>query len=115
MYIDILPNDNLDEAVMATFSEKGDQRKISRIKMWLKQEWQWCAICGFNDDEICSASTVQIEESGDGDAMLVVGGNQGLRIARIADEHAAIPEWNVDNDQQWSEGFLICTMEMDAR
>lgn len=114
MYIDIEENDNLPEAVMATFCEKAGRRNITRIKIWHRQQWLWCAITGYEKDRFCSASIVQIEESGDGDAMLVVGGNQGLRLAIIADEHADIPAWDVDDEKQWAEGFLICAMEIEA-
>lgn len=114
MYIDILPNDNIDEPVMATFNEKGDKRVIQRIRLWRQQQWQWCAITGWHEDEPCPAHIMLIEESGDGEAMLVVGGNHGLRIARIADQNAALPTWDVDDDEQWSEGFLICTMDIEV-
>ena len=114
MYIDILPNDNLDEPVMATFNEKGDKRQIERIRLWRKQEWQWCAITGWNDDEACPAAIMHIEESGDGEAMLVVGGNHGIRLAQLADKNATLPEWDIDDDAQWAEGFLICTMDIEA-
>lgn len=112
MYIDIEPNDNLEEAVMATFNEKGQKQQLSRICLWRQQEWQWCAIAGWHDDEPCSAHIQQIEESGDGDAMLVTGGNQGLRLARIDGPEAAIPQWDLDDDKQWAEGFLLCTMDI---
>ncbi len=114
MYIDILPNDNLEEAVMATFSEKGDKKPIQRIRLWRQQEWQWCAITGWQDEEACQAHIILIEESGDGEAMLVTGGNQGLRIARIKDADAEMPEWDLDDDEQWAEGFLICTMDIEV-
>lgn len=115
MYIDILPNDNLDEAVMATFNERGDKRSIQRIRLWRKQVWQWCAITGWHDEEPSDAHIMHIEESGDGEAMLVIGGNNGLRIAEIDGPDAALPEWDIDNDEQWAEGFLICTMDIEAK
>ena len=115
MYLDILPNDNLEEACMATFSERGEKKAITKIRLWRKQEWQWCAVIGWNDDEACPAHIVNIEESGDGEAMLVVGGNHGLRFSQLADADAAVPEWDLDDDSQWAEGFLICTMDIEVR
>ena len=112
MYIDILPNDNLDQAVMATFKETGDPKSVQRIRLHLKGTWQWCAITGWEDDEPATAVVTPIEESGDGPALLVTGGAQGLRVALLSDQGGQIPEWDVDNEDQWGEGFLICRPDL---
>jgi hypothetical protein len=113
MYIDIEPNDNLDEACMATFAEQGQGLPIERIHLWRTDRWCWCAICGWSAAGPVAARILPIEDSGDGPALLVVGGEHGLRLTELTDESAPQPAWQLDSPAQWAEGFLIC--RPDAR
>lgn len=108
MYIDIDPNDNVDESVMATFKETGPSREIVAARLWRDESWQWCAITGWDNDGPSPAFATAIEESGDGPALLIHGGNQGLRCAAIPDPNAAKIAWDVHAAQQWGEPFLLC-------
>lgn len=109
MYIDIDPNDNLDEACMATFKETGASAPLHAAKLWRDGIWQWCAITGWADDVPAPALVTPIEESGDGPALLLHGGNHGLRLAAIAGpEAAAAVAWDVADAAQWAEAFLLC-------
>lgn len=115
MYIDILPNDNLDEPVMATFNETGPGRRISAVRLELDDGWHWCAVTGWNDGPAPALFT-PIEESGDGPARLVTGSEHGLRLARIAvPEEAKGVVWSLADSRQWAEPFLICLPETDVR
>ena len=51
----------------------------------------------------CPAYACRIEESGDGVALLIFGGNGGIRM-KAADDTS---EWDVNNLEQWSESHLI--------
>jgi hypothetical protein len=117
MYIDIMPNDNLDEAVMATFRETGPGRAISAIRLSLDGTWTWCAVVSWHQEEgPRPARLTPIEESGDGPALLVSGGDCGLRLARLEDpDSAPAVAWDLDAADQWSEGFLICRPQTDYR
>lgn len=109
MYIDIDPNPNLDEACMATFKETGASAPLRAVKLWRDGAWHWCAVTGWADDAPTSALLTPIEESGDGPALLVHGGNHGLRLAAIADPAAAAAiGWDVADPSQWAEPFLLC-------
>jgi len=108
MYIDIDANDNLDESCMATFKETGPMRSVSAVRLWRDTEWQWCAIIGWNDEQRVAAGLSPIEESGDGPALLLHGGNQGLRLAVITSPDQAVAvRWDVADPAQWGEPFLI--------
>lgn len=108
MYIDIDPNDNLPESCMATFKETGPARVVRAVRLWRDGVWQWCAITGWSDDAPAPAGLSPIEESGDGPALLLHGGNQGLRLAVIAGPEAAgTVRWDVADADQWGEPFLI--------
>lgn len=114
MYIDILPNDNLPEAVMATFKETARSTEIIAIKLHLADGPQWCAITGWCDTGPTEALFTPIEESGDGPGRLVSGGNCGLRLQRISGpEKAYNVSWNLLDPAQWPEPFLLCLPDTD--
>jgi len=108
MYIDIEANANLDEDCMATFNATGPARPLRAIHLDVDDTWTWCAVTGWEDGHPVPAQLTPIEESGDGPALLVSGGNQGLRLARLAGPDADMSAgWNTADAQQWAEGFLI--------
>ena len=115
MYLDIQPNDNVAEPVMATFKETGPSQRIAAVRLHIDGEWQWCAITGWNEGPAPSFFT-PIEESGDGPARLVHGDEQGLRLARITvPTEASRVRWDITDTSQWAEPFLICTPETQVQ
>ena len=108
MYLDLDANDNLSEPCLATFKETGPAQPTCAVHLWRDNVWQWCAITGWNDDAPAPAYRSPIEESGDGPALLLHGGNQGLRLAIInGPECAATVHWALSASEQWGEPFLI--------
>lgn len=108
MYIDIEPNDNIENPVMATFNVTGAGRTINAVKLQLDDGWQWCAVTGWNEGPVPALYT-PIEESGDGPARLVSGAEHGLRLARIGQpSEAHHVAWSLTDNAQWAEPFLIC-------
>ena len=115
MYIDILPNDNVAEPTMATFKEIGARRAVRAIRLHLDDGVSWCAITGWSESGPVDALFTPIEESGDGPGRLVSGGDQGLRLARIADPaRAATVRWDLADGAQWGEPFLLCLPETET-
>lgn len=113
MYLDIAANDNLAEPAMATFKETGPGRVVRAVKLQLDGIWQWCAITGWHDGP-APAWFTPIEESGDGPARLLHGGEHGLRLARIASPAEAVAQrWSTSEASQWGEPFLICTPDTE--
>lgn len=112
MYIDIEPNDNVDEPVMATFNVTGPGKNINAVHLDLGDgNWHWCAVTGWRDGPV-PATYTPIEESGDGPARLLTGSDHGVRLARIAaPELAAQVQWSIADSTQWAEPFLICIPE----
>jgi hypothetical protein len=107
MYLDIPACANCPEGAMATFKEIGPARPLRRVRLHLDGGWRWCAVTGWEGGGVVPAAIVAIEESGDGPALLVVGGGEGLRLARLPGDGAE-PRWSQDASDQWGEPFLIC-------
>ncbi len=115
IYIDTLPNDNVDEAVMATFAEKGTSRTLTRVYCRVRTKEAWHAITGWADGEPVDAILSDIEESGDGEACLIHGGNEGLRLCELTNVEDPDPEWDLDNPDQWGEGLIIVRPDAPVR
>jgi hypothetical protein len=117
VYIDIDPNDNVSEATMATFKEVAPSVPVRAIQIELSDgKVEWCAVVGWGEAGPVPALLTPIEESGDGPARLLHGGEHGLRLARLTSpEAAASVTWSLDDTQQWGEGFVICTPEAQFR
>jgi hypothetical protein len=114
MYIDIAANENVDEAAMATFKETGSAVPVRAVRLHLDDGWHWCAITGWAPAGPVAASITPIEESGDGPARLVHGGDHGLRLARIpAPAASATVRWDLGDPAQWGEPFLLCRPETE--
>ena len=112
MYLDIEPNANLPEGAMATFKETGPGGTIQAIRLWRAGVWEWCAVTGLSPSGLVPARLTPIEESGDGPARLITGGDFGLRLALLPTVGSV--NWDVDNATQWSEPFLICRPEVET-
>ena len=122
MYIDIIENDNLERSAMATFKETGPGTVIARAYLSVPcvgqpgvEEKQWCAVIGWNEDGPCPACLTPIEESGDGPAVLITGGAWGVRVARLEAELSPLPNWDLDNSEQWAEAYLLCRPTLQWR
>jgi hypothetical protein len=113
VYIDIDPNDNVSEATMATFKEVAPGIPVRAIQMELDGgRIAWCAVVGWSESGPVPALLTPIEESGDGPARLLHGGEHGLRLALLTDPDAAASvKWSLADATQWGEGFVICTPE----
>jgi hypothetical protein len=113
MYLDIEPNDNLPEGGMATFKETGPGRDIQSVRLWRAGAWQWCAVTGWSASGAVPARFTPIEESGDGPARLITGGEHGVRLAALPASGQV--RWDLADPLQWSEAFLICRPETETR
>jgi len=58
----------------------------------------------------CPASLQKVDDSGDGVALLLHGGDAGLRLRPVGDQ----TPWRADAPQQWGEPFLIIGDQEDV-
>ncbi len=63
---------------------------------------EWCDVTGIDESgHACAATACLIEDSGEGECYLVVGGGWGLRFRRNSEG------WSFEDAGQWGEPFLI--------
>jgi hypothetical protein len=116
MYIDIEPGVIGDEPIIGTFKETGPGVAISAVRLEFPDGWQWCEVVGWGEQGREAARLTPIEESGDGPALLLHGGSQGIRLRR-QDQGAPSAQYMTTNGEAawWNEGFLILRPEIERR
>ena len=73
---------------------------------------QWCAVTGWTlAGTPCPALVRRVDDSGEGVALLVSGGDAGLRFQT---EDLADP-WRLDDPRQWGMSFLLMSTPHDLR
>lgn len=88
MYIDIEANENIHENFSMLYSDISKSREIYCIKYNIEGKESPVQVIGWDREtrSPCAAYACEIEESGDGIAILIYGGTGGIRIKPLEDE-----------------------------
>ena len=99
VYIQIAENPNCREVDGQVFQCRTPARTVTRVRT---ENDEWSDITGIDETgNPCAATACIIEDSGEGECYLVVGGAWGLRLRRNS------AEWALEDEGQWGEAFLI--------
>jgi hypothetical protein len=95
-FVDVFvePNPNAPEGSGQRFKAAGEARAITRVR----SERRWCRVTGWSsegDGSPCAANAIPVEDSGSGAALLVHGGDWGVRL---------VPE---DGSPPFGEPYLL--------
>ena len=115
MFVEVEENANCETSVFLRFKELAPSRKITHVKIYdHTPQGEWCLITGWSDQpeqSTCDAFAQKVEDSGAGMALLVFGGNCGIRLKPEANQDS----WDVGSDKQWGEAYLLLSSERDIR
>ncbi len=115
MFVEVEDNENCETSIFLRFKELGTSRKVSHVKVYDRvSQGEWCVITGWSDNPggaSCDAWAQQVEDSGAGLAVLVFGGNYGVRLKPESNSDP----WDVENNNQWGEAYLLLSAERDIR
>lgn len=112
--IEIPPNPNCEAVELRVFHDLEPPRPISHVRVEPPAAGgvQWCAVTGWTlAGDPCPALARKVDDSGEGVAILVSGGDAGLRLA--PEGHDA--SWRLDDARQWGLPFLLLPDEGDLR
>ena len=113
--IDIPANPNCDTVDMRLFQEHRAQlpRPVTQVRLERTAGTaDWYDIVGWTAQGVaCDALAQWVDDSGDGVALLVYGGDAGLRLRPAG----ATTSWRLGHPQQWGEAFLIMGDARDVR
>lgn len=103
--IDIEPNLNIDDSEIRNFMGRKPSIPINKFHYYNEdsKEFTFINVVGWQDGRAIQAYGLEVEDSGDGQAFLIYGGNQGLRIgpsSRLSED------FSLDNKEEWGELYL---------
>ena len=68
-----------------------------------------CSVTGWSPSGPCPAYAALVEDSGEGIAMLVYGGEEGIRLKAAEGQE----EWDLNSSQQWGEACLLLDKDVE--
>ncbi|GEM_PF-1611233 len=103
--LDIAPNSNCEAVEMRIFNDLTPPVEVSRVRLEREHGTAaWYAITGWTAQGTpCPVLMRKVDDSGEGVALLIAGGDAGLRL-QPADRHAP---WNISDSAQWGAPFLL--------
>ena len=106
--VDIAHNSNCPQADLRVFHDLGAAKAVTAVR--LEREHgspAWYAVTGWAangaEGQPCPAYAQKVDDSGDGTAFLLYGGDAGVRLRPVGDSGP----WRLDDARQWGEPFLI--------
>lgn len=112
MVIDVRPNPNCPEETQATYKDIAPPRPVRRVRLYRASDaGELYDVTGWTaDGRACPAMAQKIEDSGQGTAFAVFGGDGGVRL-RPSLKSAP---WSLNDPDQFGEAYLVLTDEGDV-
>ena len=109
--VDVQGFSNSPMPLVRMFDAMEDPRRVTKVvasdPLGVEQE---CHVTGWSGDSgPCPAYAALVEDSGEGVAMLVYGGDDGIRLSPAAVDG----DWDLDDPRQWGEACLL--LDKDVR
>ena len=110
IFVDVEAGDNCPYSVQSVFSGLDAPRQVSQVRLYLKPGGGvMYDITGWAEDGPCPAMGVKVEDSGQGFAYLIYGGEGGLRFRPAG----TITPWSLEASDQWGDSHLLLSEESD--
>ena len=104
MFIQIPENPNCQTVDGQVFQCRSPSRTVTHIRIEHAGSNEWRAITGLDaGGNPCPATACIIEDSGEGECYLVIGGDWGLRLQG----RSVTSKWSLEDLDQWGEPFLL--------
>ena len=109
--VDVQAGANCDYSLNRIFSAVGEPMPVVRVEapgprgaMGIFQ------VTGWSTGGPCQAYAVLVEDSGEGRALLLYGGDDGIRLK----PRASSEPWSLDNGEQWGEPCLLLDTDTEV-
>lgn len=113
--LEVEDNANCDGVPQLMFNTMAESRLVAEVLTGdFGKETVFHKVTGWsskNDGSPCPAYAVKIQESGSGEALLIYGGDWGLRFM----PSTLTEEWDIDSTNQWGENFLSLDDESQVK
>ena len=102
--VEVEAGENSDMSLLRVFDAREEPREVTRVVTLRRDGSEGpCAVTGWSVDGACPAYAASVWDSGDGVALLIYGGDEGIRL-KHADSDAP---WDVADAGQWGEPCLL--------
>jgi hypothetical protein len=112
-HVEVEPNDNTPMMAQQVYKNVGVPFPVSHVRIYEGEpDGQLCAITGWSSAESgpeAPAYAVLIDDSSEGRAILVYGGDWGVRLRPAESE----TPWSLEDANQWGETHLVLASEDD--
>lgn len=107
--IEVFPNANCEPVDLRVFNDVEAPRPVNQVCLERQPgQPEWFEVTGWSAaQQPCPALAQRVDDSGEGLAILVYGGESGLRL-RPAGSKAS---WRLDDSKQWGAAFLLMANE----
>ena len=111
--IDIDDNDNCGYFPIQVFETKGETHTSSKIIVpaipGKPDPYEVVGWCSGNGGRPCEVSVVAVGDSGSGQALMIYGGDHGIRLKPVC----ASDPWRLDSPDQIGEPYLLLQTSVD--
>jgi len=109
--VEVEAGDNSDMSVLRMFDAREEPHEVTWVVALRRDGSEGrCAVTGWSSDGPCPARAASVWDSGDGVALLIYGGDEGIRL-KHADSDAA---WDVADSAQWGEPCLLVELATES-
>ena len=109
--VDVSEGSNCPWALNRMFQTLGSPTPVSRVMASDPQDRDHlCEVTGWSSSGPCTAYGVLVEDSGEGVAMLIYGGDQGIRLKDTVNEEP----WDLESPRQWGEPCLLLDKDVEV-
>ena len=106
-HVEVEPNDNTPMMAMQVYKNIGQPFRVAKVRLFEGEpEGKLCAVSGWSsagEGSAVDAYAVRIEDSSEGSAYLVYGGDWGIRLRDAGD----VEPWSIEAASQWGETHLV--------
>ena len=109
--IEVTESKNSDLGFTRMFSTIGPTKKISRVRTVAPDGVEgFYYVAGWSSSGAVQAYSVKVEDSGEGVAMLVYGGDEGIRFKRTD----LTTPWDLADSEQWGEPMILIDQDSEV-
>lgn len=111
MFIEVEENQNSKGISLMVFRELDSPRAVRSIRVEKGGQTVMADVSGVDDGgEFVQAFAQKVADSGAGFGYLVYGGAWGIRFRR---QDQSKESWDLSNQDQWGEPYMVCAEEAD--
>jgi hypothetical protein len=102
--VEVDAGDNSGMSLLRMFDAREEPREVTWVVALGRDGSEGrCSVTGWSSNGPCSAYAASVWDSGDGIALLIYGGDEGIRLKR-ADSDGP---WDTADSTQWGEPCLL--------